>query len=336
MWKRATILLVVGLAACQPGESAPSVIRFNTPIITTITVRPSRSMLRSGEALILVEGDYDEPSLAALDMESGDVRIMIANVDDITNDQGFAVLPARSPDGLMIAFERQFIADIPGGQELRNDGIWLVETDGERLRQLAQPAEDQEFSDPVWSPDGTQISYSVSGPGRGLYVIPVDGGEATELVPFALRAGNMAWSPDGEQILFTSERRDESGTLRRGIYIYDVESETETPIIVEENVNFRRPAWSPDGERITYVRWEFEAELQEIFVSNADGSDAVNLMPGQAFAYDPQFSPDGTEIAYNHYDSENQTYSITVLSLDGESEPRTLVEVGANNRGPDW
>jgi Tol biopolymer transport system component len=333
MWKWITIAWVLLLAACQTGPSATS-----TPAPTE--PQPSIEGLARGEALVLVEGEYDQPSLAALDMDSGGLRILIADTGTITNEIGFAEMPARSPDGTMIAFEQRIVAEIPGGQELRNDGIWLANIDGSDARPLAQPDEPengQAFTRPTWSPDGTHIAFRHSAR-QTMYIIPVAGGEAVELLPAALQVWRLAWSSDGERLLYPSERRDETGTLHRGLYIYELETGTETPVMVEENVTYLTPAWSPDSTRITYVRWDLEAELQEIFISNADGSDAVNLTPGQAYAYDPQFSPDGTQIAYNHYNSENQTYSIVLLTLDGNiaSESRTLVEVGANDRGPDW
>ena len=94
--------------------------------------------------------------------------------------------PALSPDGRTVVFTVQ---EWSVEQNKSTANLWLVSTDGGSPRRLTTaPAND---AAPAWSPDGRRIAV-VSKRGEdettALYIIPVDGGEAAEILemPFAL------------------------------------------------------------------------------------------------------------------------------------------------------
>ena len=80
-----------------------------------------------------------------------------------------------------------------------------------------------------------------------------------------------AWSPDGTQIAFSSDRD--------GDYeIYVMNPDGTNPIQLTHNlweIDFA-PAWSPSGTKITFSSFNHILNA-DVYVMNADGSDLINL-----------------------------------------------------------
>ena len=98
-------------------------------------------------------------------------------------------------------------------EEDQNFEIYLMNPDGKQIRRLTeQPKYDFE---PAWSPDGKQITFVShrdleliprDAIRRGeIYLMNVDGSNPINLTQAPERAdGVSSWSPDGQQIAFTS------------------------------------------------------------------------------------------------------------------------------------
>ncbi len=78
--------------------------------------------------------------------------------------------------------------------------------------------------------------------------------------------------------------------------------------------------WAPDGARIAYTRWDTGSEGNpgELWVANADGSDAVAVTTGSATDWIPDWSPDGAWIAYT---AERESPATTPLTMGALPEP---------------
>jgi len=169
------------------------------------------------------------------------VRTDGADMRQLTDDAFKDREPRWSPDGKRIAFT----SDRSGRSE-----IWAINRDGGGLQQLTQMAGAHHG---VWSPDGTQMVYSIHTPKNNAYIFRV--GQAWgEQPPKALAPlsdtsqtfESWSWSPDGKRLAGHRHLADAS---HEGIGVYDLESQK-----YEWLTNFGEwPLWFNDGRRILFA-----------------------------------------------------------------------------------
>ncbi len=76
--------------------------------------------------------------------------------------------------------------------------------------------------------------------------------------------------------------------------------------------------------------WEVNSE---VFVANADGTDAHNITNHRAFDGWPAWSPDGTRIAFAS--NRNSSYQVFLMKPDG-SDVRLLANTEGRGTAPQW
>jgi Tol biopolymer transport system component len=138
-------------------------------------------------------------------------------------------------------------------------------------------------------------------------------------------------SYDGKKMIYCS---DKDGDL--DLYVMDIASGKEKK--VTNSLGYDGGAWfSPDGKKIVWraSRPKTEAEIaeyssllkeglvaptnMEVFVANADGSDAKQITQlGQA-NWAPNFTPDGKQIIFcsNHEYKRGFPFNMYLINLDG-------------------
>jgi Tol biopolymer transport system component len=177
--------------------------------------------------------------------EPADVWVKAVDGDELrrlTNTPQFhEAMTAWSPDGRQIAYYRLkgtqsdgvFVVSALGGPERRiadrggapawtPDGQSLVMTSpgeqglfhqvlatGERRRLTQSP---EGFSDgfPKVAPDGKTVAFTrEKSPQSALFIVPITGGEPTQLTAWGESIGRLDWTPDGREILYPQQ--DTSG-----------------------------------------------------------------------------------------------------------------------------
>ena len=117
-----------------------------------------------------------------------------------------------------------------------------------------------------------------------------------------------AWSPDGQQILFTS---DFSGRPN----LWKVRASGGWPIQLSQSDDRQYgAAWSPDGKWIVYEQDRAGNELWDLYAIPSDGGEAINLTNTPAIReQDPHWSHDGNTIAFAYKPKDGTSYDIALL-----------------------
>lgn len=178
--------------------------------------------------------------------------------------------PAWSPDGKQIAF----VSD-SHRKGVKQDGLYVMNTDGRKLRRILDTNRGKFGPECAWAPDGKQIAFSLQIPHlqrEHLCVIDADGknfrqltqggpilkpvivekkkpakGQPPPPLPFFRlpHVGSPAWSPDGKQIAYVFS--DTILWQTADIYIIDAEGNGRGRPLVEGARQDLSPAWVPEG-----------------------------------------------------------------------------------------
>ena len=134
--------------------------------------------------------------------------------------------------------------------------LWRSKLDGSSRTQLTYAP--MQVHIPRWSPDGTQIVFMASRPGRPwkIFVIPAEGGTPREAIPAEhtqgvhkqgdRNQGDPSWTPGGDSIVFAGMPWLEYGEAS-GPNIHIVDLKTSQVSDVPGSENLFSPRCSPDG-----------------------------------------------------------------------------------------
>ncbi len=170
------------------------------------------------------------------------------------------------------------------------------------------------------SPDGNTIAFDLMG---DIYTMPITGGKATPVTKGFAYETHPRFSPDGNKLLFTSDR---SGS--ENIWIIDrVKQDTAqlTKTRVDDYVN---AVWTPDGKYVIASRGR---RLPRLWMFHADGGGGIQLndAPGSLKTIDPFISNDGKTIYYSqrngswNYNALLPQYQIGVYERE-KGQTRTI------------
>jgi dipeptidyl aminopeptidase/acylaminoacyl peptidase len=203
--------------------------------------------------------------------------------------EGSANFYPVSPDRSMIAYNSCCSA---------SDRVWIANMDGSETRPIT-PKRLNGYA-PSWSPDGSEIIFQ----GRDattdevgqLYLFDVATGELTTLTDLD-RIASEWWivqseiSPDGGTVLFHLPR----GRMDPQWDLWTIPITGGTPTLVREDAGFG--SYGPDGS-IVFLDHPADLTSAEIWLMDADGSNARRLVGGGGTLAWPEISPDGTRVAY--------------------------------------
>ena len=241
---------------------------------------------------------------------------------------------AWSSPGLLFLAASVLIAVSIGFPRILN----LLQQDGRLVETPFTTLPGGEF-EPQFSPDGNQLAFVWNGRNEkhyGIYVQPLQGGDAVPVVSDSADEGSPCWSPDGREIAFI---RYSAGD-KNGIYIINVQNKSErkvAPIVRGERVYDRKLDWSPDGKTIAFIDNLSAEDPLHIDVVQADTGARRTLTHPPANSVgdtSPVFSRNGGEIAFKRT-TVSGVNDIYIVSAAG-GEPRRLTRENRYVSGLDW
>ncbi len=148
------------------------------------------------------------------------------------------------------------------------------------------------YACPKLSPDGSRLSLTVLRDGNwDVWVYDLERKVSTRLTFHDGYDGDQVWSPDGQYLVFTSDREGVENPYRKRA---DGSGDAERVATIEHD--FWASSWSTDGK---WILGEIQASTFDLWAIPADGSgEPVEYLATEFFERFPSISPDGKWIAY--------------------------------------
>jgi hypothetical protein len=247
--------------------------------------------------------------------------------EQLTDDRGSDYQPDCSPDGRSVAFVRY---------DGRSMELMLLDLTSREVRPLTTGGAVN--VEPRWSPDGRRLAY-VSTAATGhflLHVADVRNGRLASTRPLLPdrrsavaryyyspfdHAINPAWTRDGRELVFVSNREIAHGT--GDLVRMAVDGSNAPQLVAHEETSWHaRPDVSPDGARIVYSSY-LGRPWQQLWLLPAVGGYPFPLTYGDYDNTNPRWSPDGRQIAF----ISNRSGNTALWLIDAFSAEERALEI---------
>lgn len=184
------------------------------------------------------------------------------------------------------------------------------------------------------SPDGTRVAAERTDPqtqNRDIWLLGATSGATTRFSSDPAWDAFPTWSPDGRQIVFTSNR---SG-------VYDLYRKPSSGAGNEEllykSIEGKGPnSWSPDGKFLIYYSLGQPTHLRLLAVDGPADRKPSPIVDPQFSSVTGRFSPDGHWIAYSSNESGKNEISVRPFDAAIGSAGNPIVVTSGGGRTPLW
>ncbi|MCI0463057.1 MAG: S41 family peptidase [Gemmataceae bacterium] len=183
------------------------------------------------------------------------------------------------------------------------------------------------------SPDDRYLAFVVHGE---IFLIPRGGGKAKRLTSSPAHDHGVAWSPDGKQLIFLSDRGGQED-----VYLLQPDDPEHPELVKAHQFKFKQLTntpeaeiginFSPNGKRISFLR------AGKLVTMNADGTD-VRVVVNEGMVIDYEWSPDSKWIVYSRMDGSwaSELYIIPSTGATAADPARNVTRYATFNAGVTW
>jgi tricorn protease len=201
--------------------------------------------------------------------------------------------------------------------------LWIAGRDGGEARRLTTGGHE---SNPIFSPDGTEIAFTGEYDGNSdVYVVAVSGGVPRRLTYHPAPDVVVGWTRDGKQVMFRSERNAFADGVVQ-LFTISIEGGFPTPVPL---VRAAEGSYSPDGSRLAYVpieQWQRAwkryrgGQARPIWIANlADSSIEEKIPRDNSNDFNPMWVGDSV------YFLSDRNGPVTLFAYDTRSKKVTQV-----------
>lgn len=190
------------------------------------------------------------------------------------------------------------------------------------LKNVQQVTSGEEYSMPIWSPDGSKLLVS-STHGMKLHLVDLKENSVRQLSDVRGSGFDASWSPDGQQIYY--RHRDNDMQVHPEIKSISVANGQ----LKQSNLNPNGLLSSSKARRAKDVIVYINVESLAIEATTQDGSESWNITSDGGQYYRPLLSPDQKQLVV-HNGSEMQLFA-----ADGSGFIRSLGTGIASSWSPD-
>lgn len=237
-----------------------------------------------GKQIAFLRQDETGFSIAVAGTEDRSTKTLLLPYTDVAH-------PTWSPDGQHLALVASVSTDTFEGHstEAINRIVVAALASGEHHfltsgQSLTKDPGNE--SDPVWTPDGSQIVFVHTGgraEGINLLIAPSGGGQPRAITPIlGYTNSSPAISPDGMRIAYVSNQSSRGGPMN--LHVINLHGGEPQDLSQHDAADFS-PRWSGDGKAIFFQ--SFRVWPGQLFRMNADGSSVVQLTQGDGQSANP-------------------------------------------------
>jgi eukaryotic-like serine/threonine-protein kinase len=182
---------------------------------------------------------------------------------------------------------------------------------------------------PAFSPDGKYVAF-VGGSGDSssdVYVAPVAGGKARPITTVHAFVLGLAWMPDSQEIVFSSNHAGLSSLWRIRL------SGGEPELISAAADSAILPAVAPSGNRLAFLRSEIDTNIWKAALSPT-AHEPIKIIASTKADSSPSFSPDGHRFVFaSDRSGPSQIY---VADADGSNQVQLTFMKAPDTGTPRW